>query len=59
MLMHRAVAQLVEALRYKQEGRGFESRWRHWNLSLAQSFRPHYGPGVNSTSKRNDHQAGA
>jgi hypothetical protein len=24
-----AVAQLVEALRYKPEGRGFESRWCH------------------------------
>jgi len=24
------VAQLVEALRYKQEGRGFDSRWYHW-----------------------------
>jgi len=29
-----AVAQLVEALRYKLEGRGFNSRWRHWNFSL-------------------------
>jgi hypothetical protein len=26
----RAVAQLVEALRYKSEGRGFDSRWCHW-----------------------------
>ena len=24
------VAQLVEALRYKPEGRGFASRWCHW-----------------------------
>ena len=24
-----AVAQLVDALRYKSEGRGFDSRWRH------------------------------
>jgi len=24
------VAQLVEALRYKPEGRGFDSRWCHW-----------------------------
>jgi hypothetical protein len=24
-----AVAQLVEALRYMPEGRGFDSRWRH------------------------------
>jgi len=26
--------QLVEALRYKQEGRRFDSRWCHWNFSL-------------------------
>ena len=30
----RAVAQLVEALRYKPEGRGFDFRWCHWNFSL-------------------------
>jgi len=29
-----AVAQLVEALRYKPDGRGFGSRWSHWNFSL-------------------------
>ena len=29
-----AVAQLVEALRYKSEGRGFDSRWSHWNFSV-------------------------
>jgi len=28
------VEQLVEALRYKLEGRGFDSRWCHWNFSL-------------------------
>jgi len=28
------VSQLVEALRYKPEGRGFDSRWCHWNFSL-------------------------
>jgi hypothetical protein len=28
------VAQLVEALRYNLEGRGFDSRWCHWNFSL-------------------------
>jgi len=28
------VAQLVEALRYKPEGRGFDSRRCHWNFSL-------------------------
>jgi hypothetical protein len=25
----KSVAQLVEALRYKKEGRGFDSRWCH------------------------------
>jgi hypothetical protein len=29
-----AVAQLVEALCYKSEGRGFDSRWCHWDFSL-------------------------
>ena len=29
-----AMAQLVEALCFKQEGRGFDSRWCHWNFSL-------------------------
>ena len=28
------VAQLVEALRYKSEGRGLDSRWCHWNYFL-------------------------
>ena len=32
--MGRSVAQLVEALRCKSEGRGFDSRWCHWNFSL-------------------------
>ena len=29
-----AVAKLVEVLRYKSDGRGFDSRWCHWNFSL-------------------------
>jgi hypothetical protein len=29
-----AVAQLVEALRYKPEGRGLDSRSSHWNFSV-------------------------
>jgi hypothetical protein len=29
-----AVAQLVDALRYEPERRGFDSRWCHWNFSL-------------------------
>jgi len=34
------VVQMVEALRYKPEGRGFNS------------FRPHCGPGIDSASKK-------
>jgi len=32
--MGQGVAQIVEALRYKPEGRGFDSRWCHWIFSL-------------------------
>jgi hypothetical protein len=28
------VAQLVEALPYKPEGRGFDFRWSHWDFSM-------------------------
>jgi hypothetical protein len=54
--MGHAVAQFVEAQRFKPEGRGFDSRWCHWNFSMTISFRPHYGPGVDSVSNRNEHQ---
>ena len=50
------MAQLVEALRYKPEGRGFDSRWCHCNFSLTETFRPHYGPGVDSASNRNEYR---
>ena len=33
--MGHAVLQLVEALRYESEGRGFDSRWCHWNFSAS------------------------
>jgi len=29
-----AVAHLFEAMRYKPESRGLDSRWLHWNFSL-------------------------
>ena len=32
--MGHAIVQLIEALRYKSEGRGFDSRWCHWNFSM-------------------------
>jgi len=51
-----AIAQLVEALRYKPEGHEFDSRWCHCNFPLTLSFRSHYGPGVDSASNRNEYQ---
>jgi hypothetical protein len=33
-LWHAAGGAVVEALRYKPEGRGIDSRWCHWNFSL-------------------------
>jgi hypothetical protein len=35
------VAQLVEALRYKPEGRGFDSRCGHWDISLTEFYLSH------------------
>jgi hypothetical protein len=37
-----AVVQLVEALPYMSEGRGFDSRWCHWNCSLTFRHRASY-----------------
>ena len=48
---HRVV-QLVEALRYNPKGHGFNFQWCHWKFLLTQSFWPHYGPGVESSSNR-------
>ena len=50
-----AVVQLVEALRYKPEGRGFNSRLCNWNFSLIYPFRSHYGIGVDSARNRNEY----
>ena len=50
------MSQLVESLRYKPEDGEFDSRWCHWNFSLAYSFQLHYGPGVDSASNRNEYQ---
>ena len=33
-ILGHAVEQLVEAMRYKPEGRGFDSRWCHWNFFI-------------------------
>jgi len=50
------VAHLVEALRYKSEGHGFDSRWRNCNFLLTKFFRLRYGPGVGAASERNENQ---
>jgi hypothetical protein len=42
---------VVKVLCYKSKGRWFDSRWCHWHFSLTQSFRSHYGPGVESGVK--------
>jgi hypothetical protein len=54
--MGHAVAQFLEALRYKPEDRGFDSRCCLWNITLTQFFRPHYGPGVDSSYNTNEYQ---
>jgi len=46
---------VVKVMCYKSEGRWFDSRWCHWNFSLA-SLRSHYGRGVDSASNRNEYQ---
>jgi hypothetical protein len=38
------------------EGRGFKSQRGYWIFQLAYSLQPHYGPGVDSASNRNEHQ---
>jgi len=42
----------LEVLRYKPEGSGFDSQLYCRNFS----FRPHYGPGVDTVSNKNEYQ---
>jgi hypothetical protein len=41
---------------YKPGGRGFKSRWGNWIFSIDLILQPHYGPGVDSTSDRNEYR---
>ena len=50
------VAQVFEALRYETSGSGFDSRWCNLNFLSTQTYRPHYGPGINSASNRKEYQ---
>ena len=50
---------VVKALHYKSEGRWFDPNWYQWIFhwhKILQILRSHYGPGVNSASKRNEYQ---
>jgi hypothetical protein len=46
---------VVEALRYKPEGHGIDSRWCHWNFSLT-ILPAALWPGVDSAFNRNVYQ---
>jgi hypothetical protein len=47
---------VVKALCYKPEGRGFETRWGEWFLSIYLILPVALGPGVYSASNRNEYQ---
>jgi hypothetical protein len=49
-----AVAQLVEALRYKTEDRGFGTRLEFFIELILPAM--HYGPVFDSVSNRNEYQ---
>jgi hypothetical protein len=51
-----AVALLVEALRCKPEGHGFDSHCGHCDFSFTYSFRQHYGPEADSASNINEYK---
>ena len=46
---------MVEALRYKPESRGSDSRRCHWNFTDT-VLPAHCGPGVVSASNRNEYR---
>ena len=50
------MVQLIEALRYKPEDHGLDSRWSHRVFSVTNSFRQRYGPGIDSASNINEYQ---
>jgi hypothetical protein len=50
------VAQMVEALSYKPEGRGFDFRWGSLEFFIELYFWPHYDSGIDSASDKNEYQ---
>jgi hypothetical protein len=51
-----AMTRLAETMRYEPEGRGFDSRWLHWNFSNNLILPAHYDAGVDSDYNRNEYQ---
>jgi hypothetical protein len=51
-----AVVQLVESLRYKPEGREFDFRWGSLKFLIDLYFWPHFDPGIESASNKNEYQ---
>jgi hypothetical protein len=47
---------VVRTLCYKPEGRGFETRWGEWFLSIYLILPVALGPGVYSASNINEYQ---
>jgi hypothetical protein len=47
---------VVKAICYKPEGRGFETWWGEWFLSIYLIRPATLGPGVYSASNRNEYQ---
>jgi hypothetical protein len=47
---------MVETLVYQPEGRGFETRWGNWTLSIDLILPGALGPGIYSASYRNENQ---
>jgi hypothetical protein len=47
---------MVKALIYKPEGRGFETRWGECIFSMYLVLPAALGPGIYSTTNRNDYQ---
>jgi hypothetical protein len=55
MSMEHAVVYLLEGLCHKAGGNWFGSWWC-WNYQIASFFQPHYVPGIDLASNRNEYR---